>query len=56
MVTADPREVPDSRRRETDPYLLLPEVIRTTVSRAEYLFMTDAQKAGLIEAETEPEY
>lgn len=38
-----------------DPYAELPEGIHLTHSRAEYLWLTDAQKARLIESETEPE-
>lgn len=45
-----------AKRLAADPYLQLPEGIRGAVSRKEYLWMTDSQKAGLIDAETEPEF
>lgn len=41
---------------DRDPYYLLPEAIRVSITRREYLFMTDSQKARLIDNETEPEY
>lgn len=37
------------------PYQQLPESIRMVVSEREYLFMTDSQKANLIQTETDPE-
>lgn len=39
-----------------DPYDQLPAVIRQYYSRNEYLWLTDAQKAHLIEDNTEPEW
>lgn len=41
---------------DTDPYYRLPAAIRVAISRREYQFMTDSQKARLIDDETEPEY
>lgn len=40
----------------SDPYDALPEAIRQYYSRTEYLWLSDDQKAHLIEAETEPEW
>lgn len=37
------------------PYQQLPESIRMVVTEREYLFMSDSQKADLIQTETEPE-
>lgn len=41
---------------DADPYYSLPAAIRVAISRREYQFMTDSQKARLIDDETEPEY
>lgn len=41
---------------EDDDYAALPEPIRMNVSPREYLFMTDAQKASIIQDDCEPEY
>lgn len=41
---------------EDDDYTSLPEPIRMNVSPREYLFMTDAQKASIIQDDCEPEY
>ena len=38
-----------------DPYYHLPECIRQYYSRAEWLFLSDEQKANLEQYETEPE-
>ena len=54
-ATAEPSST-DAKRLATDPYLQLPEGIRGAISRKEYLWMTDSQKAGLIDAETEPDF
>ena len=40
----------------SDPYDQLPESIRQYYSRREYLWLTDAQKADLMQRETEPEW
>jgi hypothetical protein len=39
-----------------DDYDALPEPIKMSVSPREYLFMTDTQKASIIEDDCEPEY
>ena len=39
-----------------DDYQLLPEPIKQIYSRAEYLWLSDEQKARLIEQECEPEW
>lgn len=44
-----------ARRQATDPYEDLPEAIRQYYSRAEWLVLTDDQKANLIQTETEPD-
>lgn len=41
---------------DTDEYDALPVPIRMSVSPREYLFMTDTQKASIIEDDCEPEY
>lgn len=41
---------------DADPYYSLPAAIRVAINRREYQFMTDSQKARLIDDETEPEY
>lgn len=38
-----------------DPYDDLPEAIQQYYSRQEYLWLTDAQKATLMQDETEPD-
>ena len=40
----------------SDPYEQLPEAVRQYYSRSEYLWLSDDQKAHLIENETEPEW
>jgi hypothetical protein len=40
----------------TSQYEALPESIKATMTRKEYLWLTDAQKADLIRVETEPEW
>ncbi len=37
------------------PYQRLPEAIRQFYTEREYLFLTDDQKARLVDSETEPE-
>ena len=49
-------DVLSSRSDSPDPYEQLPEAVRQYYSRSEYLWLTDDQKAHLIEAETEPEW
>ncbi len=39
-----------------DPYDELPDSVRQYYSRQEYLWLTDQQKADLIQTETEPEW
>lgn len=39
-----------------DPYDDLPEAINQYYSRQEYLWLTDAEKAALLQRETEPEW
>lgn len=39
-----------------DEYSTLPAPIKLFINPHEYLFMSDAQKARLIQDETEPEY
>lgn len=41
---------------EEDDYDRLPEAIKFGISRHEYLWMTDDQKANLIQQECEPEW
>ena len=41
---------------QTDPYDTLPDAIRQYYSRTEYLWLTDQQKADLMQHETEPEW
>ena len=40
----------------SDPYEELPEPVRQYYSRQDYLWLTDEQKAHLIQTETEPEW
>lgn len=40
----------------SDPYDELPEAIRQYYSRQQYLWLSDEQKANLIQTETEPEW
>lgn len=42
--------------RENDDYAQLPEPIKQIYSRAEYLWLSDEEKARLIEQECEPEW
>lgn len=46
----------ESLATASDPYDQLPEAIRQYYSRNEYLWLSDDQKAHLIETETEPEW
>ena len=46
----------ESSTTASDPYEQLPEAIRQYYSRQEYLWLSDAEKAHLIENETEPEW
>lgn len=46
----------ESSKSQSDPYDQLPDCIRQYYSRAEYLWLSDAQKAALIEQECEPEW
>lgn len=46
----------DSLPTPSDPYDQLPECIRQYYSRSEYLWLSDDQKAHLIESECEPEW
>ena len=39
-----------------DDYDTLPEAIKAVISPKEYLWLSDAEKARLIETETEPEW
>lgn len=41
---------------EQDDYALLPEPIKQFLSRDEFLWLTDSQKASLIQQECEPEW
>lgn len=41
---------------EQDDYALLPEPIKQSLSREEFLWLTDSQKASLIQQECEPEW
>ena len=43
-------------RNTSSPYDELPECIRQYYSRNDYLWLSDAQKAKLIEQECEPEW
>lgn len=45
----------DQLTQRLDGYDALPEAIKATISRKEWLFMTDSHKAELLRAETEPE-
>ncbi|MER2511287.1 MAG: hypothetical protein ABTQ25_02505 [Nitrosomonas ureae] len=46
----------DASSNQTDPYDELPEAVQQYYSRDEYLWLSDNQKARLIESETEPEW
>lgn len=46
----------ESLSNQSDPYDQLPEAIKQYYTRSEYLWLTDSQKASLIESETEPEW
>ncbi len=46
----------ESSTTASDPYEQLPEAVRQYYSRSEYLWLSDGQKAHLIENETEPEW
>ena len=46
----------ESSTTASDPYEQLPEAVRQYYSRSEYLWLSDDQKAHLIENETEPEW
>lgn len=39
-----------------DPYALLPDCIKVNLTRTEYLWLSDHEKATLIQRECEPEY
>lgn len=39
-----------------DPYDLLPECIKLSLTRTEYRWLSDHEKATLIQRETEPDY
>ena len=41
---------------EQDDYEQLPEPIKQTMTRTEYLWLSDAEKAGLVQQECEPEW
>jgi len=41
---------------EQDDYTLLPEPIKCFLTRDEFLWLTDSQKASLIQQECEPEW
>lgn len=41
--------------KSADPYDTLPTAIRQYYSREQYLWLTDAEKASLIQRETEPD-
>lgn len=43
-----------SRLRRADPYLALPEAVRYAYSRDEWMWLTDDQKANLIDSECTP--
>lgn len=47
---------PEPSKNPSDPYEQLPECVRQYYSRTEYLWLSDAQKARLIESECEPEW
>lgn len=44
-----------AQQRGSDPYNSLPEAVRQYYSRAEWLCLSDSQKANLIQTETEPD-
>ncbi len=46
----------ESSSSPSDPYDQLPEAIQQYYTRSEYLWLSDAQKATLIQSETEPEW
>lgn len=45
-----------SLSRLTDPYLSLPEAIRWGLTRKQWLWLSDAEKASLTQNATEPEW
>ncbi len=45
-----------SRLQRADPYLQLPEPIRAVYNRDEWMWLTDDQKANLIESECTPSH
>lgn len=50
-LISDPRLDPDN-----DDYACLPESIKSIYSRQEYLWLSEKQKADLIQQECEPEW
>ena len=48
--------LPEQATAEDDEYMQLPEVIRFIYTRSEWLWLTDEQKARLIDRECEPEF
>lgn len=46
----------DSETQNPSPYEQLPEAIRQYYSLQEYLWLSDGQKANLMQEETEPEW
>lgn len=50
-LVSDPRLDPDN-----DDYACLPESIKSIYSRQEYLWLSEQQKADLIQQECEPEW
>lgn len=55
-VTGESFSGPTTNDETNDDYDELPEVVRQYYSRKEYLWLTDQQKADLIQLETEPEW
>lgn len=49
-------DVLTNRNGRDDEYEALPDSIRQYYSRQEYLWLSDQQKADLIQQETEPEW
>lgn len=47
-------QIPDAP--PNDEYSTLPESIRALYSREEYLWLSDGQKARLVQRETEPDW
>lgn len=45
-----------SQQPDTDGYESLPEVLKQYYSREEYLWLSDEEKARLVQSETEPEW